>query len=225
MDILSGHHNRYPHQSQTGGRKMYKNLLQIAPVYFHFGTHMLCSFASIKNKQTKKQGQFTNADCAVRRFLTMTKVAFTKKEKIFYLIRASISNMSKMNETTLGGFSIFKKIDCAGQMLGGGSHQVIHYTPAVISSSASGAVVLMEPSAVLGDHQVVVAESDDGTDRHGNPGSSQQQQQHSPLHLPSATFLNTHISKSVSFFFLFFFLFQWGRLLFRKPRKDFKGSF
>lgn len=80
--------------------------------------------------------------------------------------------------------------DGTGQMLGGGS-AVIHYTPAVISSTTSGAVVLMEPSAILTGGGVVEVETEHGE---ADP-NSHHQQQHSPLHLPSTAFLNTHISK------------------------------
>jgi hypothetical protein len=102
-----------------------------------------------------------------------------------------------------------------GQMLGvGGASAVIHYTPTVITSSSltvgnGGAVVLMEPSGLITTVASNGAEDEDQQQHHhhhhhhqadgGNDeASASNNGDHSPIHLPSTTFLNTHISKSVN---------------------------
>ena len=91
---------------------------------------------------------------------------------------------------------------------------MIHYTPTVITSSSltvgnGGAVVLMEPSGLI--TAVTSNGAEDENQQHHHHHHHQQQQvdggedeasasnnaDHSPIHLPSTTFLNTHISKSV----------------------------
>jgi hypothetical protein len=101
-------------------------------------------------------------------------------------------------------------------MLGvGGASAVIHYTPTVITSSSltvgnGGAVVLMEPSGLITTVASNGAEDEDQQQQHhhhhhhhqadgGNDeASASNNGDHSPIHLPSTTFLNTHISKSVN---------------------------
>ncbi|XP_046446838.1 box A-binding factor-like isoform X3 [Daphnia pulex] len=98
------------------------------------------------------------------------------------------------------------------QMLGvGGASAVIHYTPTVITSSSltvgnGGAVVLMEPSGLITTVASNGAEDEDQQQQHhhhhhhhqadgGNDeASASNNGDHSPIHLPSTTFLNTHIS-------------------------------
>lgn len=95
-------------------------------------------------------------------------------------------------------------------MLGGAS-AVIHYTPTVITSSSltvgnGGALVLMTPSSGLIS---AASNGEDGgeTDHHHHQQADGQEDEastannadHSPIHLPSTAFLNTHISKSVVF--------------------------
>ncbi|XP_032779626.2 box A-binding factor isoform X2 [Daphnia magna] len=94
----------------------------------------------------------------------------------------------------------------SNQILGGAS-AVIHYTPTVITSSSltvgnGGAVVLMTPSSGL----ITTAgngEDDGETDQqhHHHQADGQEDEastannaDHSPIHLPSTAFLNTHIS-------------------------------
>ncbi|EFX78970.1 hypothetical protein DAPPUDRAFT_305027 [Daphnia pulex] len=99
----------------------------------------------------------------------------------------------------------------SSQMLGvGGASAVIHYTPTVITSSSltvgnGGAVVLMEPSGLITTVTSNGAEDEDQQQHHhhhhhhqadgGNDeASASNNGDHSPIHLPSTAFLNTHIS-------------------------------
>jgi len=98
----------------------------------------------------------------------------------------------------------------------GGASAVIHYTPTVITSSSlsvgnGGAVVLMEPSGLITTVTSNGAEDEDQQHHHhhhhrhhhqGDGGNDEasagNNADHSPIHLPSTAFLNTHISKSVN---------------------------